>query len=213
MKRLLAFIDEDRGLYALAGLLMISEFALIPVAGAGALRVGAANALLGLALAGGAFCVAPSRRLKVFIVAVAIVGAVVLLLPSSNSTLTGRTVLFSLRFVLLLILTGVIGAAVFSPGRVNAHRVVGAVVLYLQLALLFGDAYSLIADFSPNAFAFQHPNENTAWPLYFSFSTITTVGYGDIAPVSPFARSLAGFEAVFGTLYPSTVIARLLTLR
>ena len=49
--------------------------------------------------------------------------------------------------------------------------------------------------------------------FYMTLTTITTVGYGDIAPVSPFARSLAGFEAVFGTLYPSTVIARLLTLR
>jgi hypothetical protein len=47
---------------------------------------------------------------------------------------------------------------------------------------------------------------------YFSFVTLTTLGYGDILPVSPIARSLATSEALFGQLYPAVMIARLISL-
>ncbi|HTC04866.1 MAG TPA: potassium channel family protein, partial [Xanthobacteraceae bacterium] len=48
--------------------------------------------------------------------------------------------------------------------------------------------------------------------LYFSFSTLTTVGYGDITPVYPLARNLANLEAVIGQLFPATLLARLISL-
>jgi hypothetical protein len=48
--------------------------------------------------------------------------------------------------------------------------------------------------------------------LYFSLSTLTTSGYGDIVPVHPFVRSLANLESVIGQLYPATFLARLVTL-
>ena len=52
----------------------------------------------------------------------------------------------------------------------------------------------------------------TGMPRYFSFTTLTTLGYGDILPVSPVARSLATSEALFGQLYPAVMIARLISL-
>jgi hypothetical protein len=48
--------------------------------------------------------------------------------------------------------------------------------------------------------------------LYFSFSTLTTVGFGDITPVHPLVRNFANLEAVIGQLYPATLIARLVSL-
>jgi hypothetical protein len=48
--------------------------------------------------------------------------------------------------------------------------------------------------------------------MYFSMSTLTTVGYGDIAPVNPIARSLANLEALIGQLYPAIIVARIVTL-
>jgi Ion channel len=48
--------------------------------------------------------------------------------------------------------------------------------------------------------------------IYFSFATLTTTGYGDVFPVHPLARSLCNLEAVFGQLYPATLLARLVTL-
>jgi Ion channel len=48
--------------------------------------------------------------------------------------------------------------------------------------------------------------------IYFSFATLTTTGYGDVSPVHPIARSLCNLEAIFGQLYPATLLARLVTL-
>jgi hypothetical protein len=48
--------------------------------------------------------------------------------------------------------------------------------------------------------------------MYFSVSTLTTVGYGDIAPLNPIARSLANLEALIGQLYPAIIVARIVTL-
>jgi hypothetical protein len=48
--------------------------------------------------------------------------------------------------------------------------------------------------------------------LYFSFSTLTTAGFGDITPVHPLARNLANLESVIGQLYPATLLARLVSL-
>ena len=48
--------------------------------------------------------------------------------------------------------------------------------------------------------------------IYFSFGTLTTAGSGDIAPIHPFARSLANIESMIGQLYPATLLARLVTL-
>ena len=113
-------------------------------------------------------------------------------------------------------LTWVVARAVYAPGRVTLHRVQGAVVLYLNFAIIFGSAYRLMWDLIPTAFA------NLAVPasgfteidtmLYFSLTTLTTTGFGDITPVHPFARSLANLEAIIGQLYPATILARLVTL-
>jgi hypothetical protein len=48
--------------------------------------------------------------------------------------------------------------------------------------------------------------------LYFSLTTLTTTGFGDLTPVHPFARSLANLEAIIRQLYPATILARLVTL-
>ena len=103
---------------------------------------------------------------------------------------------------------------VFGPGQVTVHRITGAVILYLSLALIFASAYRACA-------LFLHPSFNVlpsarggslSTFLYFSLSTLTTTGFGDIAPVHPFIRSLANLEAVIGQLFPATLLARLVSL-
>jgi hypothetical protein len=110
----------------------------------------------------------------------------------------------------------VIVHAVYAPGRITAHRLQGAVVVYLSAATIFASAYSLIWELSPDAFAnlltpVGGPEEVGAM-LYFSLTTLTTTGYGDIVPVDPFARSLANFESVLGQFYLAITVARLVTL-
>jgi hypothetical protein len=110
----------------------------------------------------------------------------------------------------------VVARAVFKPGRITYHRVVGAVLLYLIIGLTFVALYGFVALGVPDAFTnlpSLHGDFAIAGNLiYFSFVTLTTTGYGDIAPLHPYARSLANVEAIIGQIYPATLLARLVTL-
>jgi len=121
------------------------------------------------------------------------------------------------RLLALSALSVVIAQAVFGPGRVTWHRVQGAIVLYMNFALFFFTLYRFLNTLVPNAFNGlpQVGSEygSGAALLYFSFSTLTTVGYGDITPVYPLARNLANLEAVIGQLFPATLLARLVSLQ
>jgi hypothetical protein len=113
-------------------------------------------------------------------------------------------------------LSWVVAHAVYAPGRITFSRVQGAGVLYLNFATIFASAFTLIWNLDPAAFAnlpapTGGPGE-IAVMLYFSFTTLTTTGYGDIVPVDPFARSLASLESVLGQFYLVTTVARLVTL-
>ncbi len=118
--------------------------------------------------------------------------------------------------ILGLTLGVVVARAVFASGRVTFHRVVGAVLLYLCIGLVFVSLFCFVALGEPNAFSGLAPlRDNLAVAanlIYFSFVTLTSVGYGDIVPVHPFARGLANIEAIIGQLYPATLLARLVTL-
>jgi hypothetical protein len=106
---------------------------------------------------------------------------------------------------------------VLRAPSVNTEVLCASISAYLMLGLLWTVAYWLVAQVTPNAFAF---NTNTGTKetmvgfnaFYFSFITLSTVGYGDIAPVSRIARWLAATEAMTGLLYVTVLIARLVSL-
>jgi hypothetical protein len=112
--------------------------------------------------------------------------------------------------------TWVVAHAVYAPGRITFRRLQGAVVLYLNLAMIFAFGFGLIWELSPTAFAglpaaMGAPGER-ATMLYFSLTTLTTTGYGDIVPIEPFARGLANLESVMGQFYLAITVARLVAL-
>ena len=113
-------------------------------------------------------------------------------------------------------LTWVVAHAVYAPGRITSNRLQGAAVLYLNVAMIFASVFSLIGDLNPGAFAGSRAAEDDlgdlATMLYFSLTTLTTTGFGDIVPVDPFARGLANLEAVIGQFYLAITVARLVTL-
>ena len=115
-----------------------------------------------------------------------------------------------------LTLTVVVARAVFGSGNVTFHRVIGAVLLYLNIGVVFAALFTFVAIVEPNAFTGLGPLRDdltvAANLIYFSFVTLSSVGYGDIAPLHPFARGLANVEAIIVQLYPATLLARLVTL-
>ncbi len=110
----------------------------------------------------------------------------------------------------------VVAHAVYAPGRITSNRLQGAVVVYLSAAMIFASAYGLIWELQPDAFANLRASAGgeaeTAALMYFSLTTLTTTGYGDILPLDPFARSLANLESVLGVFYIGITVARLVSL-
>jgi hypothetical protein len=95
----------------------------------------------------------------------------------------------------------------------------GAIFVYLNVAVLFAVAFDVVETFCPGAvrsiaggLITTVPAQRLAELSYFSMTTITATGYGDLVPLHPFARSLANLEAAFGVLFPATFVARLVAL-
>ena len=108
-------------------------------------------------------------------------------------------------------------AYVLQVSPVTKDKIYGAISVYLLMGVAWASCYSLIHVVQPEAFfADQAHNPEGAMRfadfLYFSFVTLTTLGYGDITPVSSQARSLAMMEAVCGVLYIAVLVARLVSV-
>lgn len=112
------------------------------------------------------------------------------------------------------LLAGVFSMKVFGQGATVWDRICGAIVLYMLVGVIWAVAYEIVNLYMPHAYAgMGQDNEANRWSwIYFSFTTLTTVGYGDITPVSRLARSLSNLEALIGQLYPAIVIARMVSL-
>ena len=115
--------------------------------------------------------------------------------------------------VTLILFAAVVAGQVYRSGPVTYHRILGAVAVYLLLGLIWANAYGLLQQLRPDAFAgtLNEAFISQTW-IYYSFVTLTTVGYGDITPVHPVARSLAIGEALTGQLYLAITLARLVSL-
>jgi hypothetical protein len=131
----------------------------------------------------------------------------------------GLTVLTTgLTLIYLGVLLAVVIAQVFREGPVTAHRIRGAIVIYLLLGVMWAFAYQVVALTNPQAFRLPEgliTGESDALRrelTYFSVVTLTTTGYGDITAVRPVARTLVMLEAIVGQLYPAIVLAWLVSL-
>ncbi len=100
----------------------------------------------------------------------------------------------------------------FAPGAVTLNRIVGALCLYLLLGVVWAILFGVLELVDPAAFTHRghHASDPLEGFLYYSFVTLTTLGYGDITPVHPVARTLSYLEAVIGQLYIAVLIAGLL---
>ena len=108
---------------------------------------------------------------------------------------------------------------IFFGNRITSEQIFGSVCAYLLIGLVFSSMYSFIFLMSPDAFAFsdaltnyltiKHEYQNFGIFTYFSFVTMTSLGYGDMAPISEMARALAWIQAVLGQLYLAITVAAL----
>jgi hypothetical protein len=101
---------------------------------------------------------------------------------------------------------------------VTAHRIRGAILIYLLLGVMWAFTYQVVALTIPEAFRLPEgliagePDALRRELTYFSVVTLTTTGYGDITAVHPVARTLVMLEILVGQLYPAIVLAWLVSL-
>jgi hypothetical protein len=96
--------------------------------------------------------------------------------------------------------------------RIDLDILSGALGLYLLIAITWAVSFAMIETLAPGSFAAGETPIPWSRYLYFSLTTMTTLGYGDILPTGSFARIWATMEAVTGTLYIAVLVARLVSL-
>ena len=126
--------------------------------------------------------------------------------------------LWIVNWAILAVFFGFISVGFFSylgrPGAVTDDRIFVSVSLYLLLGMLWFSLYNLLEAVHPGSFALQSTPLSSlprGTLIYLSLATLTTLGYGDIVPVTPIARMVAALEAVAGVLYIAITVARLVS--
>ena len=153
---------------------------------------------------------------------IAAVLATVCLVSNVYVTATADTRPLPLALFCLLVfafqVAGVHIHKVMFSRRVTGETIYSAMTAYLVVALGFTASYLLVAMQFPHSFVGQlhahrlFPNASPGDMIYFSIATLTTAGFGDISPVEPIGRMVANVEMLFGTLYPTVILARLVGL-
>jgi hypothetical protein len=121
--------------------------------------------------------------------------------------LMGVLAVYAVYFVLRFVL---------GAREITRDQIYAGISMYLLIGFVFASLYFLLLTLDPGSFAVQGSLRVAMGPIpdvmYFSFVTLTTLGYGDITPVNPIARSLSILEGLSGTLYMATFMARLVSL-
>ena len=214
MRRAFArFWDEDRGLSLLL-LLLVG----VILAGGVLTRPGlVGETILGLLftmmLTSGV--VAVSRRHWVGYATAALAAAAVSMewISQAWPTPLNRVTAALGGFACVTLLAALVFHKVLREGSITMHRIIGSVAAYMLLGFAWGELYRFFSILEPGALgAASGSPVSRAQHLYFSFVTLTTVGYGDIVPLHPATRALAVLEALTGQLVPAILIARLVSL-
>jgi hypothetical protein len=207
---------RDRILTCLTALMVVHLFVVAPLETHQAFYLRPLSAVFAALLAGGLLILARSFvPVMGIVLVVGLLAAALILRAHGSYPVLDVCLQAAAWFLIALVIMWVVARAVYEPGRITYHRVVGSVMLYLTIGLMFVALYTLVGALMPDAFNGLSVAARVSLPsdlVYFSFVTLTTVGYGDIVPVHPVARSLANVEAVIGQLYPATVLARLVSL-
>ena len=133
-----------------------------------------------------------------------------LVLLIDTSSIIGLTYLLPVALLVTATLPITLGR-ILRQARVTYETVLGALCTYVLLGLLFAFVFLAIDDFADSFFTQPGPHRQSEF-LYFSFVTLTTLGFGDLSPDVGLPQALTVLEALAGQVFPVTMVARLVTL-
>jgi len=175
------------------------------------------SGLFSLVLLAGIVAVADRKRVLVIAIVLAIPAIAGRWINHFRPDLAPPAVFLTAGLVLIAFVVANLLRFVLRAPSVNVEVLCASISAYLMLGLMWTMAYWLVDQLTPGgAFSFNTNagprSMNGFTGFYFSFITLSTVGYGDITPVSRIARWLAAMEAMTGLLYVAVLIARLVSL-
>jgi voltage-gated potassium channel len=138
----------------------------------------------------------------------AFVGSLVSAIADTSNT---RGSSFLLNALLVAIAPVIIGRALWRRAIVDVQTILGAICIYVLVGMLWSFVYQAMTALGSSQFFVQNSKPTSADDLYFSFVTLTTVGYGDLTPATSLGRSFAVLEALLGQIYLVTIVSVLVS--
>jgi hypothetical protein len=206
---------SDWLLTVLTGVLILLIFVIAPLHAVGitAFHLFAIGLLLAII---GAMVIISNSPTALALMSIALVANIAVFFLRLYYPVSFHLLILAAAWLIIAVTLGtVVTQAVFRRGRVTYHRIIGAILLYLLIAVAFATLFAFVGLSNRGAIkgiTFDDDQSLASALFYMSFVTLTSTGYGDIVPVHPFARSLCNIESVIGQLYPATLLARLVTL-
>jgi hypothetical protein len=211
------FWDEESGLTSMFILLCISNFIVIPFFS----RENVVIYLLvrvfwfGLLIAGITTLSENRNQMRKFSIV-----PILLIIVSILKIIFPSDILDFLEFLVEIavfaLLIGMVMVKVFENGSITIHRVIGSILVYMLIGNVWAQMFQFIYIHVPGSIQIPGSLSSTGVPhsvfLYFSYTTLTTTGYGEILPVHAIARTLVIIEQLIGVLYPVVLIGRLVSL-
>jgi voltage-gated potassium channel len=193
---------------------LILLIVLYPFLEGGSFSFALLNLLASLVLIAGVYVSSESK--KHFITGIALGAPAIIFnwlgLLVDNQLAVVASVAFTVAFYVFITVT--LFVSLLKGERVTSKQIYAAICVYLLLGITWGAVYTAVEKFQPNSFFVSEAQNidgviDGSDLLYFSFVTLTTVGYGDITPVTTYVRSFAVLEAGMGVLYVAVLVSRL----
>lgn len=164
-----------------------------------------------------------TRKTMVVAISVAVPAALVGLASAVTQSIVVHAISNVLGIVFVSLVIVLVLDFLFRSHRVDTNMICASLCVYLLIGVAWACLNSLCYVFQENSFVYAYADEaaeahmlfgdeKSLTPLYYSFVTLTTLGYGDIVPVAPPAKILAILEAVIGQIYLTVLVARLVGL-
>ena len=210
------FWNEEKGLTSMFILLCFSNFVVTPFfSHQETIRFIVRITWFVLLVTGITTLAESKRQIKIFSVLPILLAIVTIIRLFNDNRFLGY-IDFITEISVFALLIGMVLVKVFEDGKITIHRVVGSIVAYILLGDLWAVMFQFFHIHVPGSLQVPDIYSQTGVPssvfLYFSFTTLTTTGYGEILPVHAITRTIVIIEQLIGVLYPVVLIGRLVSL-
>jgi hypothetical protein len=211
------FWNEERGLTGMLIFIIANNFILSNYLQTNKLASYIIIVLWTVILLTGIVTLVKKRRNRLLLMAVPLLSIIIPFIPAFDTIPALSVAKLILELGIMSILIGMVWMKVFEDGEVTTHRIIGSIVAYLIFGNFFAKIYQYAFWHLPNSIQLPSAEALTdvtpATFIYFSYTTLTTTGFGDILPIHPLVRQAVIMEQLIGVLYPVVLIGRLVSLK